>query len=74
MEIKNVKDLKEYLATLPAEADEWEINFIDNEEDGGITVIGNVEIAQWDDKPEEIPEGCNPGDSFLLLSCLPIEE
>lgn len=74
MKIKNVKDLKEYLATLPAEADKWEISFIDDNKDGGITVIGNIEKAQWNNEPDNLPEGCKPGDYFILLSCLPIEE
>ena len=54
MEINNVKDLKGYLATLPAEADEWEINFIDSDENGGITTIGNVATGQWPDDADEV--------------------
>ena len=73
MEINNVKDLKEFLATLPAEADKWEINFIlKNGED--MSGIGHVTTGTWGDDPDEVPEGCTPGESFLLFSCLPVTE
>ena len=74
MDIKNVKDLKEFLATLPAEADEWEVNFVEDNKDGGIIGIGNVTTGTWSDDPDEVPEGCKPGESFLLLSCMPLAE
>lgn len=74
METKNVKDLKEFLATLPAEADEWEVNFIEDNEAAGVIGIGNVTTGTWSDDPDEVPEGCKPGESFLLLSRMPLAE
>lgn len=66
MKINSVKDLKEFLATLPPEADNWGVIFDD--QDGGLTEIGKVTHGQWSQDSDEVPEGCKPGSSFLLFS------
>ena len=67
MEINNVKDLKEFLATLPAEADEWDVNFVSPEEDGGVSGIGFATVAQWDE--EDLEDLGNPTKDFVCLAC-----
>ena len=66
MKITNVKDLKEFLATLPAEADEWEVAF--GAKTDGLTFVGKATIGTWSDDTDEVPESCKPGSSFLMLA------
>ena len=68
MEIKKVKDLKAFLATLPEEADKWDIQFTEKGGEG-ILSISHATTGKWDEesykelKPERLTK------NFVLLSC-----
>ena len=60
-EIKNVKDLKNYLNSLPAEADEWDVAFGTKKLKGLYAISGAIEGHYID----EVPESCT--ENFILL-------
>ena len=58
----NVKELKEFLASLPEEANAWDVVF-GTSELPGLYVIAGANESYY--RPEDIPEGCT--ENFILL-------
>lgn len=62
----NVKELKEFLSQLPAEADGWNVNFMSDDNDGVYELSGASE-ASWDMEGFEEKDKESISENFILL-------